>query len=113
MPNYNVAVNCPPFLQYGPHDNVVEILPYAVCERIVLSQKCLSPHEMTCAWDFSAKVPESSSADVRMGLLIEPTHMEVEDKEQENEKEDERDCEEHREEVEEYQNNNTMRMIHG
>ena len=29
-----------------------------------------------------------------MGLLIEPTHMEDEDEEQENEVEDERDCEE-------------------
>ena len=30
VPNLNVAVNCPHFLQYGPHDNLVEILPYAV-----------------------------------------------------------------------------------
>ena len=43
---------------------------------------------------FSAIVPDSSSAEVRMGLLIEPTHMEDEDEEQENEKEDGRDGEE-------------------
>ena len=43
---------------------------------------------------FSAKVPNSSFAEVRMGLLIEPTLMEDEDEEQENEKEDERDGEE-------------------
>ena len=30
VPNYNVAKNCPPFSQYGPHDNLVEILLYAV-----------------------------------------------------------------------------------
>ena len=38
-------------------------------------------------------MPNSSFAEVCMGLLIEPTHMEDED-EQENEKEDERDAEE-------------------
>ena len=43
---------------------------------------------------FSAKVPNSSFVEVRMGLLIVPTHMEDEDEEQENEKEDERDGEE-------------------
>ena len=43
---------------------------------------------------FSAKVPNSSFAEVRMGLLIKPTIMEDEDEEQENEKEDERDGEE-------------------
>ena len=43
---------------------------------------------------FSAKVPNSSFAEVRMGLLIKPTHMEGEDEEQENEKEDERGGEE-------------------
>ena len=43
---------------------------------------------------FSAIVPNSSLAEVRMGLLIEPTHMEDEDEEQENGKEDERDGEE-------------------
>ena len=43
---------------------------------------------------FSANVPNSSFAEVRMGLLIKPTHMEAEDEEQENEKEDERDGEE-------------------
>ena len=41
-----------------------------------------------------AKVPNSSFAEVHMGLLIEPTHMEDEDEEQENKKEDERDGEE-------------------
>ena len=45
---------------------------------------------------FSAIVPNSSLAEVRMGLLIEPTHMEDECEEQENEKEDERDCGKHR-----------------
>ena len=30
VPNSNTVVNCPPFLQYGPHDDSVEILPYAV-----------------------------------------------------------------------------------
>ena len=49
---------------------------------------------------FSAKVPYSSYAEVRMGLLIEPTHLEDEneDEDQENEKEYERDGEECREE---------------
>ena len=42
----------------------------------------------------SAKVPNSSFAEVRMGHLIEPTHKEDEDEEQENEKEVERDGEE-------------------
>ena len=36
-------------------------------------------------------MPNSSLAEARMGLLIEPTHMEDEAEEQENEKEDERD----------------------
>ena len=45
---------------------------------------------------FSAIVPNISSAEVRKGLLIEPTHMEDEDEEQESEKEDERDNGEHR-----------------
>ena len=35
---------------------------------------------------FSAKVPNSSFAEVRMGLLIEATHMEDESEEQEHEK---------------------------
>ena len=39
-------------------------------------------------------MPNSSLAEVRMGLLIEPTHMEDEDEELENEKEDEKDGEE-------------------
>ena len=45
---------------------------------------------------FLAKVPNSSFAEVRMGLLIEPTHMEDEDEDHENEKEDERDGEEYK-----------------
>ena len=40
------------------------------------------------------QVFNSSLAKVRIGLLIEPTHMEDEDAERENEKEDERDGEE-------------------
>ena len=43
---------------------------------------------------FSAKVPHSSCAEVRVELFIEPTHMEDEDEDQEIEKEDERDGEE-------------------
>ena len=43
---------------------------------------------------FSAKVPNSSFAEVHGVLLTEPTHMEDEDEDQENEKEDERDGEE-------------------
>ena len=68
------------------------------CERIVL-----------------AKVPTSSFAEVHMGLLIEPPHMEDEheDEDQENEQEDERDGKSAECWVEEYQDNNTMRMIHG
>ena len=54
---------------------------------------------------FSAKVPNSSSAEVRMGLLIEPTHMEDEDEDQETVKSAEW-------RIEEYQDNN-MRMTHG
>ena len=61
----------------------------------------------------SAKVPNSSLAEVQSELLTEPTHMKDEDDDQENEKEDERDGEECRVRVEEYQNNNIMRMIHG
>ena len=33
---------------------------------------------------FSPEVPKSSFAEVHMGLLIEPTHMEDEDEDQEN-----------------------------
>ena len=44
---------------------------------------------------FSAIVSNSSLAEVRMGLN-EPTHMEDEGGEQENEKEDERNCGKHR-----------------
>ena len=36
-------------------------------------------------------MPNSSLAEVRMGLLIEPTHMEDEGEEQENATEDQRD----------------------
>ena len=43
---------------------------------------------------FSAIVPDSSLAEVRMGLLIEPTHMVDEGEQQENGKEDERNGEE-------------------
>ena len=43
---------------------------------------------------FSAKVPNSSFAEVRMGLHIEPTRMEDEDEDQDKNKEDERDGEE-------------------
>ena len=39
---------------------------------------------------FSAKVPNSSFAEVHMGLLIDTTHVEDEDEDEENEKEDER-----------------------
>ena len=39
-------------------------------------------------------MPDSSFAEVRVGLLIEPTHMEDEDEDQVNEEEDERDGEE-------------------
>ena len=42
----------------------------------------------------SAKVPNSSFAEAHKVLLTEPTHMEVEDGDQENEKEYERDGEE-------------------
>ena len=40
---------------------------------------------------FSAIVPNSPSAEVPMGLLIEPSHMEDEDEDEENEKGYERD----------------------
>ena len=42
-------------------------------------------------------MPDSLLSEVRLGLLIEPTDMEDEGEEQENEKEDERDGGEHRE----------------
>ena len=42
----------------------------------------------------SARVPNSSFAEVHGVLLTEPTHMEDEDEDQENEKEEERDGEE-------------------
>ena len=50
-------------------------------------------HTISVRGLFSAKVPNSSFAEVRMGLFIEPTHMEDEGEDQENEKEDERDGE--------------------
>ena len=43
---------------------------------------------------FSAEAPNSSFAEMRMGLITEPTHMEDEDEGQENDKEDERDRDE-------------------
>ena len=45
---------------------------------------------------FSTVVPNSSLGDMRMGLLIESTHMEDEGEEQENEKENEGDGGKHR-----------------
>ena len=45
---------------------------------------------------FSAKVPNSSFAEVHGELLTEPTHTADEDEDQETEKEDERDGEESR-----------------
>ena len=42
----------------------------------------------------SAKVPNSSFGEAHSLLLSEPTHMEEEERDQENEKEDGRDCEE-------------------
>ena len=41
-------------------------------------------------------MPNSLPAEVRMGLFIEPTHMDDEGEEQGNEKEDERDGGEHK-----------------
>ena len=48
-----------------------------------------------------------------MGLLIEPTHMEDEDEDQENEKEVRKTVKTAVWRVEEYQDNNIMRMIRG
>ena len=44
----------------------------------------MDPHktEISVRELFSAIVPDSSLAEVRMGLLIEPTHMQDEDEEQ-------------------------------
>ena len=61
---------------------------------------------------FSARVPNSSLAEVRMGLLIEPTHMEDEDEEQENEKEDERDGGKQKGRAVENQATHNMQMTH-
>ena len=47
----------------------------------------------------SAKVPNSPFTEMHWARLFEPTHMEGEDEDQENEKEDERDCEEIRRKV--------------
>ena len=54
----------------------------------------------------------SSFAEVRMGLLIEPTHMEDEDEDQENEQEDERDGEECKMESRR-ESKQPLRMKHG
>ena len=68
-----------------------------VSEIWLLSMKLVS---QPVRGSFSAKVPNSSFAEVCMGLLIEPNHVEDEnededqDENQENEKEDERDGEE-------------------
>ena len=64
---------------------------------------------------FSAKVPNSSFAEVHMGLLIDPTLMEDEDEDedQENERKMRETVKSAEWRVEEYQDNNTMRMIHG
>ena len=63
----------------------------------------------------SAKGPNSSFAKAHRVLLSEPTHIEGEDEDQENEWEDERDCEEckmeSRREVRTH--NHSMRMKHG
>ena len=77
---------------------------YTVQRRVIADNKCEFQHfhSYECTFSsqsspeivrglFSAVVPNSSLAEVRMGLLIEPTHMEDEDEEQENEKKDERD----------------------
>ena len=63
---------------------------------------------------FSAIVPNSSLAEVRMGLFIEPTHMEDESEEQENEKEQERDGGKQRAEgrVVEIEATHNMQMTH-
>ena len=63
---------------------------------------------------FSAKVPNSSFAEVRGVLLIEPTHMEDEDEDLRRMKRKMRETVKSAEwRVEEYQDNNNMRMIHG
>ena len=53
---------------------VVDEIGLLTCERIILGH-----------------MHNSSLAEVRMGLLIEPTHMEDEDDEKDDEKEDESD----------------------
>ena len=58
-----------------------------------------------------AKVPDSSFAEAHRGILSEPTHIESEDEDQEDEVEDERDCEECR--VESRRRIKTLRMKHG
>ena len=62
---------------------------------------------------FSAKVPNSSFAEVRMGLLIEPTHMEDEMKIRKMKRKMRETVKSAEWRAEEYQDNNTMRMIHG
>ena len=73
-------------------------LAFPVCPvpRTVLCQPriCIAVSLGRVRGLLSGKVPNSSFAEVRMGLLIEPTHMEDEDEDQENEKENERDGEE-------------------
>ena len=77
---------------------------YTVQRRVIADNRCEFQHfhSYECTFSsqsspeivrglFSAIVPNSSLAEVRMGLLIEPTHMEDEDEEQENEKEHERE----------------------
>ena len=68
---------------------------------------------MTVRGLFSAIVPNSSLAEVRMGLLSKPTHMEDEFEEQENEKADERDGGEHRVEGRRVSGQTHMQMTHG
>ena len=53
----------------------------------------------------------SSFAEAHTGILSEPTHIEREDEDQEDEVEDERDCEECR--VESRRGIKTLRMKHG
>ena len=59
------------------------------------------------------RVSGSSLARVHRVFLPEPTHMEVEDEDQENELEDERDGEECRVESRRVSRQHTMRMKHG
>ena len=49
---------------------------------------------ITCEGALLTKGPDSSFAEAHRGILSEPTHMEDEDEDQEDEVEDGRDCEE-------------------